>query len=114
MRISDWSSDVCSSDLAIVANSSGAEGGPLMRLATSADGSLDPRFQRMGMSLARMDALENGLKSIPQVSPAHVAYVSSSYGYRADPFTGAAAFHPGGTEERRVGKGWVRPGRTRW
>ncbi|MEJ2458291.1 MAG: M23 family metallopeptidase, partial [Novosphingobium sp.] len=80
---------------AIIASSNGAEGGPLMRLATSADGSLDPRFQRMGMSLARMDALENGLASIPQVSPAHVAYVSSSYGYRTDPFTGAAAFHAG-------------------
>ncbi|WP_407673048.1 M23 family metallopeptidase [Novosphingobium beihaiensis] len=80
---------------AIIAGSNGAEGGPLMRLATSADGSLDPRFQRMGMSLARMDALENGLASIPQVSPAHVAYVSSSYGYRRDPFTGGAAFHAG-------------------
>lgn len=80
---------------AIIANAKGGEGGPLMRLATSADGSLDPRFQRMGASLARMDALENGLASIPQVSPAHVAYVSSSYGYRSDPFTHAAAFHAG-------------------
>ena len=80
---------------AIIASSHGAEGGPLMRLATSADGSLDPRFQRMGASLARMDALVNGLDSIPQVSPAHVAYVSSSYGYRSDPFTGAPAFHAG-------------------
>lgn len=80
---------------AIIANANGAEGGPLLRLATSADGSLDPRFQRMGMSLARMDALENGLASIPQVSPAHVAYVSSSFGYRSDPFTGGAAFHAG-------------------
>lgn len=80
---------------AMISNSKAAEGGPLIRLATSADGSLDPRFQRMGASLARMDALENGLASIPQVSPAHVAYVSSSYGYRADPFTGGAAFHAG-------------------
>lgn len=79
---------------AMVANA-GAEGGPLMKLATGADGSLDPRFQRMGASLARMNALENSLASIPQVSPAHVAYVSSSYGYRADPFTGGAAFHAG-------------------
>ncbi|MCT2401243.1 M23 family metallopeptidase [Novosphingobium sp. HK4-1] len=80
---------------AIIAGSNGAEGGPLMKLATAADGSLDPRFQRMGASLARMDALENGLASIPQVSPAHVAYVSSSYGYRSDPFTHSAAFHAG-------------------
>ncbi len=80
---------------AMISRSRAAEGGPLMKLATSADGSLDPRFRRMGASLARMDALENGLASIPQVSPAHVAYVSSSYGYRSDPFTGAAAFHAG-------------------
>jgi len=27
--------------------------------------------------------------------PAHVAYQSSSFGYRSDPFTGGAAFHAG-------------------
>ncbi|XJJ66846.1 peptidoglycan DD-metalloendopeptidase family protein [Novosphingobium sp. BL-8A] len=79
----------------IAAGNRAAEGGPLEKLATAADGSIDPRFQRLGQSLARMDALENGLASIPQVSPAHVAYVSSSFGYRADPFTGGAAFHAG-------------------
>lgn len=78
-----------------VAGSSRAAGGPLLRLATGKDGLLDPRFERLGVSLARMDALENGLASIPQVQPAHVAYVSSSFGYRSDPFTGAAAFHAG-------------------
>jgi len=77
------------------ARSKVAEGGPLESLATGADGSLDPRFRRLGLSLARMDALESGLASIPQVQPAHVAYVSSSYGYRSDPFTGGAAFHAG-------------------
>lgn len=77
------------------ARSKVAEGGPLERLATGTDGSLDPSFKRLGLSLARMDALENGLASIPQVQPAHVAYVSSSYGYRSDPFTGGAAFHAG-------------------
>jgi len=80
---------------AMLASGGAAEGGPLMRLATDADGSLDPRFQRLGVSLARMDALESGLESLPQVSPAHVAYVSSSYGYRSDPFTGQPAFHAG-------------------
>jgi len=79
----------------MIAGAKAAEGGPLLKLATSTDGKLDPRFQRMGVSLARMDALQNGLASIPQVSPAHVAYVSSSYGFRADPFTGGAAFHAG-------------------
>lgn len=80
---------------ALVAAPDDARGGPLLSLATGSDGSLDPRFQRLGASLARMEALENGLASIPQVSPAQVAYVSSSFGYRADPFTGGGAFHAG-------------------
>lgn len=72
-----------------------AQGGPLLRLATSADGSLDPRFQRLGLSLARMDALERGLKGIPQVLPASLEFISSGFGYRADPFNGDGAFHAG-------------------
>lgn len=79
----------------MVSSAHTAEGGPLIRLATQTDGSVDPRFRQLGASLARMEALENGLASIPQVQPAHVAYVSSSYGYRSDPFTGSAAFHAG-------------------
>lgn len=80
---------------AMAASAEVAKGGPLMKLATAQDGSLDPRFRKMGMSLARMDALERGLAAIPQAKPAQVAYVSSSYGYRSDPFTGEAAFHAG-------------------
>lgn len=80
---------------AMIAGSRMAEGGPLLRLSTARDGGIDPRFKRMGMSLARMDALAGGLASLPQVQPAHVAYVSSSFGYRADPFNGGAAFHAG-------------------
>lgn len=72
-----------------------AQGGPLLPLATSADGSLDPRFQRLGASLARMDALQRGLQGIPQVLPASLQFISSGFGYRTDPFNGGAAFHPG-------------------
>jgi len=72
-----------------------AQGGPLTRLATSADGSLDPRFQRLGLSLARMEALERGLQGIPQVLPASLKFISSGFGYRADPFNGEGAFHAG-------------------
>ena len=73
----------------------GAQGGPFLSLATSADGSLDPRFQRLGLSLARMNALERSLAGIPQVLPASLEFISSGFGYRADPFTGGAAFHAG-------------------
>lgn len=72
-----------------------AQGGPLLSLKTSADGSLDPRFRRLGVSLARMNLLERGLAGIPQVLPASLDFISSGFGYRADPFTGEGAFHAG-------------------
>ena len=72
-----------------------AQGGPLLRLATGRDGSLDQRFERLGLSLARMDALERGLTSIPQFMPANYNYISSGFGYRRDPFNGAGAMHAG-------------------
>ena len=72
-----------------------AQGGPLERLATSSDGSTDPRFERLGLSLARMDALEQGLDGVPQVLPADGGIITSGFGYRSDPFTGGGAFHPG-------------------
>ena len=78
-----------------VASGDSARGGPLMSLATDRDGSLDPRFHRLGLSLARMDALERSLKGIPQHDPANKDFISSGFGYRADPFTGGAAFHSG-------------------
>jgi murein DD-endopeptidase MepM/ murein hydrolase activator NlpD len=72
-----------------------AQGGPLNLMATSADGSIDPRFQRFGLSLARMDALERSVAGLPQALPANLEYISSGFGYRADPFTGGGDFHPG-------------------
>lgn len=76
-------------------NDHSAQGGPLLRMATSADGALDPRFRRLGVSLARMNALERGLAGIPQVLPASLEFISSGFGYRADPFSGDGAFHSG-------------------
>jgi murein DD-endopeptidase MepM/ murein hydrolase activator NlpD len=67
-----------------------AMGGPLEQLDTR-----DPRFERLGLSLARMEALERGLQGIPQFRPTNAPMVTSSYGYRRDPFTGAAAMHSG-------------------
>lgn len=77
------------------AASRNAMGGPLERLATESDGSLDPRFERLGVSLARMEALDRGLQGIPQYRPAKVEMMTSSFGYRRDPFTGAPAMHSG-------------------
>lgn len=75
--------------------SNDAQGGPLELAATESDGSLDPRFERLGLSLARMEALERGLEGIPQVLPASLSMISSGFGYRRDPFTGHGAMHAG-------------------
>ncbi|KZX91354.1 peptidase M23 [Erythrobacter sp. HI0019] len=73
----------------------GAMGGPFENLATEADGSIDPRFVRLGLSIARMDALERGLAGVPQVTPAHKDMISSGFGFRRDPFNGGGAMHKG-------------------
>lgn len=74
-----------------------AMGGPLEVLATSANGTIDPRFERLGLSLARMAALEQSLDRIPQVSPTSRlrTRLSSGFGYRRDPFTRRGAMHSG-------------------
>lgn len=66
-----------------------AMGGPL----ESTD--LDPRFERLGLSVARMAALERGLQSIPQAMPASMNAISSGFGFRHDPFNGSGAMHSG-------------------
>lgn len=72
-----------------------AMGGPLIELLPGAKDSVDPRFRRLGLSLARMDALQRGLQNIPQVVPAASTHISSGFGYRSDPFAGSPAFHAG-------------------
>ncbi len=70
-----------------------AQGGPFEKLSTGSDGSLDPRFERLALSLARMDALDRGLSGVPQFMPADMRMISSGFGYRRDPFNGHAAMH---------------------
>lgn len=72
-----------------------AMGGPLIALRPSSNGDFDPRFKRLGLSLARMDALQRGLQGIPQVIPAASTHITSGFGYRTDPFAGSPAFHAG-------------------
>ena len=72
-----------------------AMGGPLIALLPGSSDAFDPRFRRLGLSLARMDALRRGLQGIPQVVPAAGTRISSGFGYRSDPFAGTAAFHAG-------------------
>jgi murein DD-endopeptidase MepM/ murein hydrolase activator NlpD len=71
-----------------------AMGGPFEALS-GADGAIDPRFERLGLSLTRMAVLERALNGIPQVVPATVENITSGFGYRRDPFNGRSAMHSG-------------------
>lgn len=72
-----------------------AMGGPLIELLPGTEDSVDPRFRRLGLSLARMDALQRGLLRVPRVVPAAGKHITSNFGYRTDPIAGGAAFHAG-------------------
>lgn len=70
-----------------------AMGGPFEALTGGDD--IDPRFERLGLSLARMAVLERAMDGIPQVVPASVENITSGFGYRRDPFNGRGAMHAG-------------------
>jgi murein DD-endopeptidase MepM/ murein hydrolase activator NlpD len=72
-----------------------AMGGPFEALLGGGGEEIDPRFERLGLSLARMAVLERALDGIPQVVPASVESITSGFGYRRDPFNGSAAMHAG-------------------
>ena len=87
------------------------EGGPFEKLSPGGDDALDPRFERLGLSLARMDALERGSRA----SPGHARrHADDHLGLRLSPrpvHTAArrcirARFpRPGRRADRRCGKG---------
>lgn len=70
-------------------------GGPFIKISSETNGTLDPRFKRMILSLARLQALEHGLNGIPHEMPTDYERISSPFGYRRDPYTGQPAMHPG-------------------
>ena len=73
-----------------------AMGGPFEALTSGrAADKLDPRFEKLGFSLARMAVLERALEGIPQVVPASAESITSGFGYRRDPFNGRGAMHAG-------------------
>ena len=71
-----------------------AMGGPLIPLFDS-DDDIHPTLERLSNALQRMDTLERTLLAIPSAMPANILNMSSNYGYRRDPFTGAGSMHNG-------------------
>jgi len=70
------------------------QGGPYIPWR-SGEGSDDSALSALASSLSRLNALESGLVAIPSGRPTASPMLSSSYGYRHDPFTGSGAFHAG-------------------
>jgi len=76
-------------------NSTDAMGGPLIPFFRGKDQHLHPTLERLNLALQRMDALERTLIAIPSGKPSSTGMITSSYGYRRDPFTGGGAMHSG-------------------
>jgi murein DD-endopeptidase MepM/ murein hydrolase activator NlpD len=81
----------------LVRKASTGQGGPFIpwRGRIGRAGALGKSFAALEGALFRMEVLERTLVAIPSGQPAHVLMLSSSYGYRHDPFTGASAMHSG-------------------
>lgn len=71
-----------------------AQGGPFIPWSRS-DIAEDEALSELAKSFARLNALEQGLAAIPSGRPTASPMLTSSYGYRRDPFNGQAAFHAG-------------------
>ncbi|MBB5705568.1 M23 family metallopeptidase [Sphingopyxis panaciterrulae] len=81
----------------LVRKASVGQGGPFIpwRGRIGRASALGESFAALEGALFRMEVLERTLVAIPSGQPAHVLMLSSSYGYRHDPFTGASAMHAG-------------------
>ena len=64
----------------------------------------DDALSSLAHSMARLNALERGLLAIPSGKPTASPMLTSSYGYRRDPFNGRAAFHAGIDFKGRYGQ----------
>lgn len=81
----------------LVRNAAAGQGGPFIpyRGKMGKAKALGPSFAALEGALFRMEVLERTLVAVPSGKPADVLMMTSSYGYRADPFTGAGAMHAG-------------------
>src|SRR3546814_21136581 len=116
MRISDWSSDVCSSDLAQgdsvrVLTVHGAKGlqAPLVILA---DATVDPK--RMGNMLGFDWELEPGGSKLPVLPPRRAEKFGAIEEEARKCEQAEWEEHWRRSEERRVGQACVSTGRSRW
>lgn len=82
---------------ALVRNAAAGRGGPFIpyRGSKGQAKALGASFAALDGALFRMEVLERTLVAVPSGNPANVLMMSSGFGYRRDPFTGAGAMHAG-------------------
>jgi len=73
---------------------SGAQGGPYIPWRGQKD-EITPELADMSAAIARLDVLQTTLAAMPSGKPTAAPMLTSSFGYRRDPFNGHAAFHAG-------------------
>ncbi len=78
----------------IATSTRAAQGGPFIPWPDAGVDD-DAALASLARSFARLNALEQGLSAIPSGRPTASPVLTSSYGYRRDPFNGHAAFHAG-------------------
>src|SRR3546814_12351498 len=99
MRISDWSSDVCSSDLLLA--------------ALCGDAGDEPVFLDVPENNAAAIRLAEAAGLTPEFETARM-YRGAAPAVDINGLYGITTFELGRSEERRVGKEWVRTCRSRW
>ncbi|MEM8696743.1 MAG: M23 family metallopeptidase [Pseudomonadota bacterium] len=74
-----------------------AQGGPLrpVRTAIAMTGGIDGEIADLEIALNRLAVMELSLRAIPSAQPTAYGAMSSPFGLRRDPFTGARAMHNG-------------------
>lgn len=82
---------------ALVRSAAAGRGGPFIpfRGRNGQAKALGASFAALDGALFRMEVLERTLVAVPSGNPANVLMMSSGFGYRRDPFTGAGAMHAG-------------------
>lgn len=82
---------------ALVRDAASGRGGPFIpyRGKMGRAKALGASFVALEGALFRMEVLERTLVAVPSGNPANVLMMSSGFGYRSDPFTGAGAMHAG-------------------
>jgi len=71
-----------------------AQGGPFVPWKGD-KGAMTGELEDLADAMSRMEFLERSLLTIPSGQPTGSPMLTSSYGYRRDPFNGHAAFHAG-------------------